>query len=282
MPKKSPNIIIILAAFALIRPIFLQGSADDQVRNVIEQFEQGLKNRNLKAIEAIVTPDIVVLENGHRNSGWVDFRDNHLVPEMTEPAAPSKSELIHVKTASKMGWGYTKTQTAITRKTGENITIVLWSAYFLERRGAEWKIAFLDWSIRPVKDGEEDSAGQAQLQETVNEAPWSIEKLEKRLRQAGLKTRREAPVRQPFLDVAGRVLVIGEGEAEVQVYIYRDEQSRASDTAKLDFTRAAPATMQVSWLMPATMTADKNLAVIVLTRDAALRARIEKLIESKR
>ena len=30
-------------------------------------------------IQALVSADVVVLENGHRNDGWTDFRDNHLI-----------------------------------------------------------------------------------------------------------------------------------------------------------------------------------------------------------
>ena len=50
----------------------------------------------------------MVLENGHRNDGWADFRDNHLIPEFKEPAVPSKWEFVKVVTSSEMAWGYTK------------------------------------------------------------------------------------------------------------------------------------------------------------------------------
>ncbi|HUS19956.1 MAG TPA: nuclear transport factor 2 family protein, partial [Terriglobales bacterium] len=124
-----------------------RNSTDKAVRDVVTQFEDGLKQRDLKKIEAVVAEDLVVFENGHRNDGWPDFRDNHLVPEMKEPASPSKTELIRIKTSAQLSWVYTKTEMQLTRKTGEKADAVLWSVYILEKRKGQWKIVALDWSF---------------------------------------------------------------------------------------------------------------------------------------
>ncbi len=282
MLNDSPSFIRSLVVLTLFFPAFAQESTEDQTRKVIEQFERARNERDLKSIEAIVAPDIVVLENGHRNQGWADFRDNHLIPEMKEPGTPGKSELIRVKSGSEMGWAYTKTETTITRRTGEKIMILLWSTYFVEKRDRAWKIAFLDWSSRPLKSSQKEAPLGSQASESRGKSSWKVEELEKRFRDAGLKVRRDVVVRQPFLSPTGRVLVIGDGEAEVQTYIYTNEESRARDTAKLGSEKVAPPTMQVGWLMPATLITDRNLAVILLTRNAALRAKIKYLVEFKR
>ena len=65
-----------------------------EVRRVIQGFEQAVAARDIAKVEEVVAPDIVVFENGGRNEGWADFRDNHLVPEMKEAPPPSKTELI--------------------------------------------------------------------------------------------------------------------------------------------------------------------------------------------
>ncbi len=73
-------------------------SPDKQsITNVVKAFEEGLQHRDLKQIEKTVSPEIVVFENGHRNHGWQDFRDNHLLPEMKEPAPAMKTELKKVR-----------------------------------------------------------------------------------------------------------------------------------------------------------------------------------------
>ena len=79
-----------------------------------------------------------MFENGHRNDGWQDFRDNHLVPEMKEPKHPAKGTLVRLRATPEMAWGYMRPRT---------VSHVLWSVYVLELRGQGWKIVSLDWSI---------------------------------------------------------------------------------------------------------------------------------------
>jgi ketosteroid isomerase-like protein len=140
-------VLIIASTCALAQA---QNEHETAVRNVIQNFEDGLAKRDLKKIETAVADDLVVLENGHRNDGWQDFRDHHLIPEMKEPALPQTSEFIKANVTAQMAWGYTKTLTPITRKSGEKATVELWSVYVLERRESSWKIVLLDWSIRAI------------------------------------------------------------------------------------------------------------------------------------
>lgn len=124
-----------------------QTTAPQEIRDIIQSFEQALKDRDPAKIESLVAEDLVVFENGHRNEGWADFRDNHLVPEMKEPAPPSKSEFVTIKTSDRLAWAYTKTDMKLTRKSGEQIEARLWSVYVLEKRKQDWKIVLLDWSF---------------------------------------------------------------------------------------------------------------------------------------
>lgn len=126
-------------------------SSFDNVRTIIRQFEEGLNQRSVAKIQSVVASDVVVLENGHRNEGWIDFRDNHLIPEMKEPAPVSRSELIKIKTSCEMAWAYTKTEMTLTDKTGRRAVGLLWSVYVMEKREGEWKIVLLDWSMRAPK-----------------------------------------------------------------------------------------------------------------------------------
>ena len=141
--------LVALATVGLaLLPVYGQNPAPEaEVRKVIEQFEQGLAERNLAKIEPLMAGDMVAFENGHRKDGWQDFRDNHLVPEMKEPSPPMKSELVRVTAMPEMGWGYTKTSMTLTRKGGEKVEATLWSVFVVEKLGEEWKIVVLDWSF---------------------------------------------------------------------------------------------------------------------------------------
>ncbi len=141
---------VVLAMLLFLSPAAAQSAAvspEANVRRVIEQFEQGVAARDLSKIEPLMAQDMVAFENGHRNDGWADFRDNHLVPEMKEPAPPSKSEFVRVAATPQMGWGYTRTTMTLTLKGGEKVEATLWSVYVVEKRGEDWKITVLDWSF---------------------------------------------------------------------------------------------------------------------------------------
>lgn len=126
----------------------ISSAAEADARRAIASFQQALADRDLAAIETLVAPDIVVLENGHRNDGWTDFRDNHLKPEFAETAATSSWEFIKVAATPNMAWGYTRQIIPLPSKEGQKSTALVWSIYVLERRGGQWKIVLLDWSVK--------------------------------------------------------------------------------------------------------------------------------------
>jgi ketosteroid isomerase-like protein len=125
--------------------------ADDGVIGTITQFERALQQRNLAGIAKVVADDLVVFENGGRNDGWKDFRDNHLIPEMKDAAPPMSSKLIKVVTTSAMAWAYTRTEMFADPKDSQKASHLLWSVYVLEKRNGAWKVTMLDWSIAKLK-----------------------------------------------------------------------------------------------------------------------------------
>jgi uncharacterized protein (TIGR02246 family) len=125
--------------------------ADREVTETITRFERAVQARNLAGVAAVVADDIVVFENGHRNDGWSDFRDNHLVPEMKEPAPPMSSQLVKVVANPAMAWAYTRTEMLAGPKGAQKASHLLWSVYVLEKREGAWKITMLDWSIAKLK-----------------------------------------------------------------------------------------------------------------------------------
>jgi ketosteroid isomerase-like protein len=120
---------------------------DNEVSGAITRFHEALQKRDVTAIEKLVSNDLVVFENGGRNDGWADFRDNHLIPEMKEPAPESKWEIVRVERKGEMAWGYTSE----TFTSAKGNKLQLWSVFVLQKSGKEWKIRMLDWSIGRAK-----------------------------------------------------------------------------------------------------------------------------------
>lgn len=144
--KRFLRLLLVLAATS--SPVLAADLADRDIRNVIDNFQQAIERHDVAAIGILVSPDIVVLENGHRNDGWTDFRDNHLIPEFKEPVAPSKWEFVKVIATSEMAWGYTKQTIAGTGEDGKPAAYQIWSVYIIQKSGNTWKVVLLDWSAR--------------------------------------------------------------------------------------------------------------------------------------
>jgi ketosteroid isomerase-like protein len=138
------RLLILLLSFAVTSAAsFAADHSDNGVNNVIQQFQQALERHDVAAIGALVSPDVVVLENGHRNQGWADFRDNHVIPEFKEPAAPSKWEFVKVVTSPGMAWGYTKEKIDVTGKDARSKRAV-------HRGGAGWRGPGTCWTATAV------------------------------------------------------------------------------------------------------------------------------------
>jgi len=141
---------------AAVSPAMLaaDGAETTEVKGLIRQFHQALDRHDVATIEALVSADVVVLENGHRNDGWPDFRDHHLIPEFKEPAAPSTWEFVKVAASSAMAWGYTKQTINATGKDGKPAGYLVWSTYVFQKAGSAWKVVLLDWSVRRLNDAD--------------------------------------------------------------------------------------------------------------------------------
>lgn len=123
--------------------------SEAEVRNIISRFETALQQHDVQGIEALVASDIVVFENGHRNDGWQDFRDRHLLPEFKASRTAYRTELVKVEATPNLAWGYSRMNRAHIPKRDD--TPDVWTIYVLRRNETGWKVTMLDWSVRRVE-----------------------------------------------------------------------------------------------------------------------------------
>jgi|GEM_PF-5304054 len=144
---KVLNVILVL--LVAVVPLLAQKSRDPEadVREVINRFEAGLQQHDLRAIETVVAPDIIVFENGRRNDGWQDFRDHHLLPEFKVSRTQYRTEIVRIEPAPAMAWGYSRMNRAYKKDDAPDV----WTIYVLRKDATGWKVAMLDWSVRRVE-----------------------------------------------------------------------------------------------------------------------------------
>lgn len=146
---KVLNVILGLLVASVSLPAQNSRNPETGVREIINRFEEALQKHDLGAIEALVSADIVVFENGRRNDGWQDFRDHHLLPEFKMSSTSYRTEIVRIEATPSLAWGYSRMNRAYAPKKGK--TPDVWTMYVVRRDGADWKIAMLDWSVRRVE-----------------------------------------------------------------------------------------------------------------------------------
>jgi ketosteroid isomerase-like protein len=77
-------VVALFGATAAAPTAFASEPADATVRAFIEAYDRAFNAKDLNRLAAFYHPDVTIFEGGHVNTGWIDYRDNHLGPELKE------------------------------------------------------------------------------------------------------------------------------------------------------------------------------------------------------
>jgi ketosteroid isomerase-like protein len=58
--------------------------AEASVKAFIEAYDRAFNAKDMNRLALFYHPDVTIFEGGYVNTGWVDYRDNHLGPELRE------------------------------------------------------------------------------------------------------------------------------------------------------------------------------------------------------
>ena len=136
---------LLLAIFvftAFERPTFAQTNDEKLVREVLTQNMTAFANNDMPTLDKIWANDeaVTVFENGHANYGWLDYRNNHLAPEMKEMKnVKYASSDLKLKLADKMAWATFK-YTISGDLDGKHFDSGGLGTAILEKRGGRWLI----------------------------------------------------------------------------------------------------------------------------------------------
>jgi ketosteroid isomerase-like protein len=119
-----------------------QGGDEAAVRGVLMQDAAAIERGDLAALDRLWANDesVTVVENGHANYGWADYRDRHLAPELKEMKNLSyKFSDIKVRLAGGTAWATFRYALAADFK-GRRVEANGLATAILERRDGAWKI----------------------------------------------------------------------------------------------------------------------------------------------
>jgi ketosteroid isomerase-like protein len=149
--KKYFSVLILLNVISLS---FAQEPGEDPTAAVTEtliNYAAAVQSKNIAEMEkyVVTTEEFTIFEGGHINSGWVDYRDNHVAPELKEFLEIQYSyQDIKPHVMGKMAYATLKYNIAVKMKerevSGEGLATVI-----LTQKEGGWKIIHMHTSRIP-------------------------------------------------------------------------------------------------------------------------------------
>jgi ketosteroid isomerase-like protein len=78
--------LVLLLAGALGSASAAESPADQALKAFVVAYDGAFNAKDLGRLAAFYHPEVTIFEGGHVNTGWLDYRDNHLGPELKEMA----------------------------------------------------------------------------------------------------------------------------------------------------------------------------------------------------
>jgi ketosteroid isomerase-like protein len=149
-----------IIGLALTTCVWAQRSSDNQSAAVVEtlnKYAAAVQSKNLSEVEKYVVASqaFSTFDGSHINWGWVDYRDNHLGPELKEFKEIQNSFMdIKPHVSSDMAYATLKYHVAVKMETREVEGEGLATTIIMKTAGG-WKIQHMHTSHIPPKKPEE-------------------------------------------------------------------------------------------------------------------------------
>ena len=119
----------------------------DAVAAVLRDYRGAMEARSVEKLAAVFDPELFLFEGTHQNSGWADYRDNHIGPEMKE-WSEFKALETHVAdaiVAADIAYVSTVSTYRIV-SAGKPVRVTAAESFVLVRRDGGWRIRHLHYS----------------------------------------------------------------------------------------------------------------------------------------
>lgn len=87
----SSRSALALLGVLLAAPALAQWPGGDEIKAWLASYDVAFNAKDLTRLAVFYHPDVTIHEGGSVNTGWADYRDHHLGPELREMQAPTFS-----------------------------------------------------------------------------------------------------------------------------------------------------------------------------------------------
>lgn len=118
---------------------------------VVERFGKSLAAGDLKTVETLLAPDVLILETGGAERSRQEYLGHHAISD-AQFLKSAHSELKRRRASVEGGLAWVGSESELhTNKDGKQFTLLSTETMVLRKTGADWRIVHIHWSSRPKK-----------------------------------------------------------------------------------------------------------------------------------
>ena len=128
----------------------IQAAASDAVA-VTERFGKALAAGDMKTVEELLAPDVLILETGGAERSRAEYLGHHAISD-AKFLKGSHHQLKRrtARTSGDLAWIGSESELHAS-KDGKPLTLISTETMVLRKIGADWRIVHIHWSSRPKK-----------------------------------------------------------------------------------------------------------------------------------
>ncbi|MBI5202100.1 MAG: nuclear transport factor 2 family protein [Elusimicrobia bacterium] len=117
------------------------------VLDVLSRYQAAMEARSMEKLAEVMHPDVLVLEGIYKNVGWLDYRDNHIGPEMKEWKEFKTLRRTVIEASVNGDAAYAVQEATYSIVTAEKTMTLAAAETFVLQKGPEgWKIKHVHFS----------------------------------------------------------------------------------------------------------------------------------------
>ncbi len=126
-------------------------SAAESAVAVVERFGQALVAFDLETVQALLDPDVLILETGGAERSRDEYMGHHAINDAQFlMGTQSQVKQRRARISGELAWVGTESELHAS-KDGKPMTLLSTETMVLKKTGADWRIVHIHWSSRPKK-----------------------------------------------------------------------------------------------------------------------------------
>lgn len=118
---------------------------------MVERFGQALAAGDLKTVETLLDPGVLILETGGAERSRAEYLGHHAISD-AKFLKGARSEIKRRTARAEGGLAWVGTESELhASKDGKPLTLLSTESMVLAKIGADWRIVHIHWSSRPKK-----------------------------------------------------------------------------------------------------------------------------------